>query len=266
MSVMPAKTRAGIRPVIPSSGAGVPRVFSGPGRRDASPTLIFTHSAGALLLAAASALFLINLTGPPNLVMPRDPITGISFRYLFWGIGAVAVLVACLCLFSERPGRSIPWVAWLATNYLMYRIGLYVEGCHSLTGFLACATYAFALPAKAASLLVDMAFTYLLIGGYGLILWHWLRSPTNPLLHRSTTPSLKMACPACGLHIRFAAQNLGQQVPCPQCKTTVTLRKPDLLKTVCFFCKGHIEFPTHAIGEKITCPHCKMDITLKEPA
>jgi DNA-directed RNA polymerase subunit RPC12/RpoP len=75
-----------------------------------------------------------------------------------------------------------------------------------------------------------------------------------------------MACPACGLHILFAAQSLGQQLPCPQCNTTVTLRKPDLLKTVCFFCKGHIEFPTHAIGEKIPCPHCKMDITLRDPA
>jgi uncharacterized paraquat-inducible protein A len=113
--------------------------------------------------------------------------------------------------------------------------------------------------------LVDAAFAYLLIGSCATLLWHWLRSSSNPLLHHSSTPSLKMACPACGLHIRFAAQNLGQQIPCPQCKTTVTLRRPDLLKTVCFFCKGHIEFPTHAIGEKIPCPHCKMDITLKEP-
>jgi hypothetical protein len=265
MSTAPAKTRARIRPDIPASGAGVPPAILSQSKRDARPTFIFTHSAAALLLLAASALFLINLTGPVHLVLPRDPVTGISLRYLFWIAGGIAVLVASFCLFSERPGRSIPWVAWLATNFLIYRIGLYVEGCHSLTGFLACATYAFALPAKDASVLVDVAFGYLLIGSYGVILWHWFRSPTNPLLHHSTTPFLKMACPACGLHIRFAAQNLGQQVPCPQCNTTVILRRPDLLKTVCFFCKGHIEFPTHAIGEKIACPHCKMDITLKEP-
>jgi hypothetical protein len=223
--------------------------------------LIFTNSAAALLLAAASALFLINLTGPVHLVLPRDPITGISLRYLFWTFGAIAVLVAFLCLFSERPARSVPWVAWLATNFLIYRIGLYVEGCHSLTGFLACVTYAFGVPAKAASVLVDVAFGYLLAGSYALLLWSWVRRLAWP-----AGAFEKMACPACGLHIRFAAKNLGQKIPCPQCKTTVTLRRPDLLKTVCFFCQGHIEFPPHAIGEKIPCPHCKMDITLKEPA
>ena len=36
------------------------------------------------------------------------------------------------------------------TNFLLYRIGLYVDGCHSLTGFLACVTYAFGIPAIAA--------------------------------------------------------------------------------------------------------------------
>jgi DNA-directed RNA polymerase subunit RPC12/RpoP len=73
-------------------------------------------------------------------------------------------------------------------------------------------------------------------------------------------------CPACGGHIEFAAQNLGQEIPCPHCQKTITLHKPDLLKMACFFCHGHIEFPTHAIGTKMACPHCKMNITLKAPA
>jgi predicted RNA-binding Zn-ribbon protein involved in translation (DUF1610 family) len=226
---------------------------------------IFTHSAAALLLALATALFLINLTGPPHLVLPRDPISGLSLRYLCWIIGGLAVLIAWFCLFSERPVRTIPWVAWLAADFLIYRIALYFEGCHSLTGFLASVTYAFGLPAKAASVLVDVAFAYLLIGSCAALLWQWRHSSKNQLLQHSSTPSSKMACPACGVHIEFAAQNAGQKVPCPHCGATVTLRKPDLLKTVCFFCKGHIEFPPHAIGTRIPCPHCKMDITLKEP-
>jgi hypothetical protein len=213
----------------------------------------------------ASTLFLINLTGPVHLVLPRDPISGIPLRYLFWILGAIAALIAFLCLFSERPARLIPWVAWLATNFLIYRIGLYVEGCHSLTGFLASATYTFGIPAKAASLLVDAAFGYLFIGSCAALLLHWRQSSNNPLLQQSINPSLKLSCPACGVHIEFATEDLGQKIPCPHCRATVTLRKADLLKTVCFFCKGHIEFPPHAIGEKIHCPHCKMDITLKEP-
>ena len=259
------KSMPAASPPLPESGAGVSPAFLGPATQNPRLTLIFTHTAAALLLVMASALFLINLAGPIHLVLPRDPISGISLRYLFWIFGAIAALLAFLCLFSERPARAIPWVAWLATNFLIYRIGLYFEGCHNLTGFLASATYAFAIPAKAASLLVDAAFTYLFIGSCILLLWRWLSSSTTPILHHSTTPFLKMCCPACGTHIEFAAQDVGQKVPCPHCRATVTLRKPDLLKTVCFFCKGHIEFPPHAIGERIQCPHCKMDITLKEP-
>ena len=149
---------------------------------------IFTHSAAALLLAMASALFLINLTGPVYLVQPHDPIFAISLRYLFWIIGGIAVLAAWLCLFSERPALPTAWVAWLATNFLIYRIALYVEGCHSLTGFLASVTYAFGLPAKAASVLVDVAFAYLLIGSCAALLCHWRHSSKNPSIHQSINP------------------------------------------------------------------------------
>jgi hypothetical protein len=195
----------------------------------------FTNTAAALLLAMATALFIINLSGPPHLVLPRDPISGLSLRYLFWIIDGLAVLIAWFCLFSERPARSVPWVAWFAANFLIYRIALCFEGCHSLTGFLASVTYAFGLPAKAASVLVDMTFAYLLIGSSTALLCHWLRSSSNPSLRHSNSPVLHPS-------------------------------NTPFLKTICFFCKGHIEFPPHAIGEKIHCPHCKMDITLKEPA
>jgi hypothetical protein len=197
-------------------------------------TLFFTHSAAALLLALASALFLINLTGPTHLVLPREPLSGISFRYVFWLFGGIAVLVAFLCLFSQRPARLIPWLAWLGANFLIYRIGLYVEGCHSLTGFLASAAYAFGIPAKTAAVLVDMSFGYLLLGSCAALAWQWRRSSKTQSLQSSATPSLHPS-------------------------TT------PFLKTSCFFCQGHIEFPRHAIGQKIQCPHCKMDITLKEP-
>jgi len=227
---------------------------------------IFTHSAAALLLAMASALFLINLTGPVHLVQPHDPIFAISLRHMFWIIGGIAVLAAWLCLFSERPAQPTAWVAWLATNFLIYRIGLYWNGCHDLTGFLGSFSYAFGIPAKAANMLADLVFAYLLIGSCAALFWQWRQSSKTPLLQHSSPPFLKLSCPSCGVHIEFATGDLGQKIPCPHCRATVTLRKPDLLKMVCFFCNGHIEFPPHAIGTKIPCPHCKMDITLKEPA
>jgi hypothetical protein len=194
----------------------------------------FTNTAAALLLAMATALFIINLSGPPHLVLPRDPISGLSLRYLFWIIGGLAVLIAWFCLFSVRSSHLIPWVAWFATNFLIYRIALYFEGCHSLTGFLASVTYAFGLPAKAASVLVDVAFAYLLIGSSAALLFHWLRSFTTPPLQPSITPPLqscptpflKLSCPSCGGHIEFATGDLGRKIPCPHCKMDITLKEP----------------------------------------
>jgi hypothetical protein len=219
---------------------------------------IFTHSAAALVLAMASALLLINLTAPKDLVQPHDPIFALSFRSMFWIIGGLGLVVALVCLFVERPTQAATWLAWLATNFLAYRIGLVSMGCHSLTGFLGSVTYAFGIPAKTASVLTDVAFAYLLGGSCAVLLRGWRLSRLARTLE-------KMSCPACGVHIEFARGNLGQKIPCPHCQATVTLRKPDLLKMSCYFCKKHIEFPPHAIGQKIHCPHCRMDITLKEP-
>jgi len=38
---------------------------------------------------------------------------------------------------------------------------------------------------------------------------------------------MKMVCPACGGHVKFAVQNIGQQIPCPHCQASIILRKPD---------------------------------------
>jgi hypothetical protein len=73
---------------------------------------------------------------------------------------------------------------------------------------------------------------------------------------------MKMFCPACGGHLKFAAKNVGQQIPCPHCQKAITLREADeKLKMTCILCGGHVEFPPHAIGQKISCPHCAKSIT-----
>jgi uncharacterized paraquat-inducible protein A len=77
----------------------------------------------------------------------------------------------------------------------------------------------------------------------------------------------KAFCPACGGHVKFPIQNLGQQIACPHCKAVMTLQSPgELMKMTCVLCGGHVEFPVHAAGQKILCPHCAKSITLLKPA
>lgn len=220
---------------------------------------IYTNSAGALLLAVAVALFLINWTNPVDTVPPHDLIFQMPLNKQLWIMGGIAGVSALICFFIEWATMSALLLLWLALNYLAVRIGLWFEGNHSLTGYLGGFTYNFSISANATGVMADMFFIYLFIGGC-LSLWFGRRLP-------APVEFQKMSCPACGGHVKFPLRNLGQKVDCPHCRVTVALRNPEeRLKSSCFFCYGHIEFPAHAVGAKIPCPHCKMDITLKASA
>jgi predicted RNA-binding Zn-ribbon protein involved in translation (DUF1610 family) len=221
---------------------------------------LFIYSAGGTLLAAALIRFLIVFGNDPMLALP-EPMLGIPLRLTLLIAGAFELLVALICLFGRQASYQINWLTWLVTNYFVYRIGLLIMGMHHQGTCIGGLTDPLHLANGVTGFILGLLPFYLLLGSCVGLGWIWL----GEVWVWKTADNLKMSCPACGVHIKFAAQNLGQKIPCPQCQKNITLRKPDLLKMACFFCREHIEFPSHAIGEKMPCPHCKMDITLKEP-
>lgn len=139
---------------------------------------IFLSSAGTLLLVLATALFLINCTSPIGLVTPHEPIFSISIRDLFWVVGGIFFLLALICLFAERPTLSISLLTLVTITFWNYRIGLLVNGCHNLKGFLGGFTFAFGISADIADMSFDMIFAFLL-GGSCLALWAMRRLPRS---------------------------------------------------------------------------------------
>ena len=136
-------------------------------------------------------------------------------------------------------------------------------------------------PAKAFGITPGTAFwmakafcLYLLVGSYAVL---WLAKASRTALivaakrggdgrsQSVLTESIKMVCALCNGHIAFSAENLGQKIPCPHCKATITLMKPKNIKTSCPSCGGHIEFPLHGLGQTIPCPHCTVPVTLQLP-
>lgn len=223
-------------------------------------TKLFTCSAGAILLAAALERFIIATGDAQALALP-EPVMGFPLRYTVLLIGAFELVVALICLFGRQTGVQLGWLAWLATDYWVYRIGLLTMRCHSQATCIGSLTDPLHSARGMTGFIIGGLPLYLLTGSYAAMGWLWLEARKA-----KDAKFVRMSCPSCGVHIRFDDRNLGRKIPCPHCQTAITLRKPDLLKMACFFCKEHIEFPPHSLGQKIKCPHCQMDITLKELA
>ena len=233
--------------------------------KTASLPRLFTYSAGALLLAAALGLF-ISVWSGSGLSHPHDPLFGMSQPEFFWIVGGLEFIIALICIFGKRVFLQANLVLWLAMNFVVYQAGLWMmDVSGGFNGYLGDVGATFGIPVSLADLMLKILVAYLLSGGLLALLCTWIKQESGES-QGDTEGHLKTSCSACGGHIQFATQNVGQMISCPHCQKAFTLRKPDLLKMSCFFCKEHIEFPYHAIGEKMPCPHCNMDITLKEPA
>jgi hypothetical protein len=223
----------------------------------------FLHSAAALLLALALLIGWYNIANG-SLVPPPEPLSGLSLRTILWIAGGVGLAVTVMCLTVRSYFLRLLLVALVAVMFEAYQGGLFFLGSHALHACFASFSAIYGVPLPLLEILAQGVFLYFLIGGLFLML-QFRSGPRESAKPIASSRTLKMACPACGGHIQFAAQNIGQIMPCPHCQKVLTLRKPDNLKMCCFFCQEHIEFPPHAIGEKMPCPHCKKDITLMEP-
>jgi hypothetical protein len=214
----------------------------------------FTNSAGALLLAGALAMFMANWARA-GLIQPSDPIFMVSVRNLFWIIGSMALGVALICLFSKQIWLKVTLILWVVTNLGIYRLGLLQrENYHGLGVYLGSISHTFAISTGVAGLILQMGLFYLLFGGSLTLLWLW---------REDSKGYLKSACAHCGGHITFLPNALGQQIPCPHCRATITLYMPnENLKMTCVLCGGRVQFPAHSLGQKIPCPHCRATITL----
>lgn len=229
-------------------------------------TKAFVRSTGAILLASALIRFLIAASNAPFLSLP-DPAIGIPLRYSVLIAGGIEFLVAFICLFGERVNLQIGWLAWLATNFIVFRIGLFWMHCHPQATCIGSLTDPLHLSRGMTGMIVALLPVYLALGSYTALIWLWFVAPKHSEGDYGVVAGLiKISCPACGGHIKFAALNLGLRIPCPHCRSAIILREPETLKMSCVSCGGHIEFPSYAVGQRILCPHCSKTITLLAPA
>jgi hypothetical protein len=141
-------------------------------RRRTSFTKYFILSAGAIL-AITGIVKVWSSFGNVKLLAEADPIVGIQFRHLMMAVGLLEILVALVCFFSKRQTLALVLVAWLSTNFVVYRLGLWWMGWKRPCGCLGNLTDALHISPQAADNIMKVVLAYLLIGSYGLQFWGW---------------------------------------------------------------------------------------------
>ena len=132
----------------------------------------FLYSAGVLLLGTALAKF-VSATGSARILQSPDPLFSIPFRSLFWGVGSIEAVIGLVCFFGRRLAMQAGLVAWLGTNFVVYRLGLLWVGYHRPCPCLGNLTDAIHIPPATANAGMKVILAYLLIGSYGTLFWLW---------------------------------------------------------------------------------------------
>ncbi len=147
----------------------------------------FVLISGAVLALTGIAKIWSGL-GNSKLLAVVDPIVGIKFGQLMLGLGVAEIVIALVCFFSKREMLALGLVAWLSTNFVVYRLGLWWMNWKSPCGCLGNLTDALHISPQTADNIMKMVLAYLLIGSYGLLIWQWRRgrSPGNGI---DTSPS-----------------------------------------------------------------------------
>jgi hypothetical protein len=142
----------------------------------------YGYGTGALSWFVASAAVVLAVTGIAKvwsalgnvkLLTVVDPIVGIPFKHLMLGVGVVELVIAGICLFSNRHALSVMLVAWLSTNFLVYRVGLWWMGWKKPCGCLGNLTDALGITPQTADRISMVLLAYLLIGSGLVLLWQW---------------------------------------------------------------------------------------------
>jgi hypothetical protein len=126
--------------------------------------------AAGMILAITGLAKLFTVTGDTTLLRVNDPIFGVEFRYLMFGVGLAELLVSGFCFFSRWEGFSTLMVAWIASGFLAYRIGIRVVGWERPCGCLGNLTDVLRISPHVAEWISIGLLGFLLAGSYGTFL------------------------------------------------------------------------------------------------
>lgn len=88
-------------------------------------------------------------------------------------VGAVELIIAAVCLFGKQLRLQASLVAWLATNFLVYRLSLLWVDYHKPCACLGNLTDALHISPQTADTAMKIILAYLFLGSYATLFWLW---------------------------------------------------------------------------------------------
>lgn len=116
-----------------------------------------------------------------------DPLLTIKFKHLLVVVGAIEAIIGFSCLRSRARSSSALLVAWLATNLLVYRLGLWFIDWRRPCGCLGNLTDLLHISPQLADNTMKGMLAYLLVGSYASLFWLWKRQGTTVCWHHQRT-------------------------------------------------------------------------------
>lgn len=131
---------------------------------------LFVYSAATLLLLTAIAK-LVSATGHSRILQTSDPVLQLPMRPFLWGLGCLELTIAIFCFVAKRTTLQLGLLAWLATNFLFYRLGLWWIDYKGMCLCMGSVTASLGINSETADRAMKCVMIYLLSGSYGSLLW-----------------------------------------------------------------------------------------------
>ena len=157
---------------------------------------------------ARSAAAILTVTGAAKVwtafsdtkfIAVADPVTGIPFGRLMLAVGTIELIIAAVCLLIKSHKLSMALIAWLATGFLIYRVGLGWMDWKRPCGCMGNLTDALHIPPQTADTAMKIILAYLLIVSYSALFWLWRQQRKGEALLRDDETKPATGSPAAGV-------------------------------------------------------------------
>jgi hypothetical protein len=142
-------------------------------------------ASGAIILCITGAAKIWSSFGHATFLTVADPIIGIKFGHLLLLIGVVEATIAMIFFIGGRQELFLKFVAWLSTNFVLYRMGLVLLKWHRPCQCMGNLTDALHISPITADEIMKWVLAYLLLGSYGTLFW--LRQSNRDALSKAPT-------------------------------------------------------------------------------